>query len=52
MEMFAELIVSETPELDDEGVRMRFVGSRTGVSDAADRADGLGGERDGGQHAA
>lgn len=34
MEMFAELIVSETPELDDEGVRMRFVGSRAGVSDS------------------
>jgi undecaprenyl diphosphate synthase len=33
MEMFAELIVSETPELDEEGVRMRFVGSRLGVSD-------------------
>ncbi len=32
MEMFAELIVSETPELDAEGVRMRFVGSRRGVS--------------------
>lgn len=34
MEMFAELIVSETPELDAEGVRMRFVGSRRGVSAA------------------
>ena len=33
MRMFAELIVSETPELDDEGVRMRFVGRRRGVSD-------------------
>jgi len=33
MEMFAELIVSEKPELDGEGVRMRFVGSRRGVSD-------------------
>jgi undecaprenyl diphosphate synthase len=33
MEMFAELIVSETPELDGEGVRMRFVGSRRGISD-------------------
>ena len=32
MEMFAELIVSETPELHAEGVRMRFVGSREGVS--------------------
>ncbi len=33
MEMFAELIVSETPELDAEGVRMRFVGRREGVSE-------------------
>jgi undecaprenyl diphosphate synthase len=32
MEMFGELIVSETPELHQEGVRMRFVGSRDGVS--------------------
>lgn len=32
MAMFAELIVSETPELDEEGVRMRFVGRREGVS--------------------
>jgi undecaprenyl diphosphate synthase len=33
MAMFAELIESETPELDEEGVRMRFVGRRGGVSD-------------------
>ena len=33
MEMFAELIVSETPELDEEGVRMRFLGRRVDVSD-------------------
>ena len=32
MEMFGELIISETPELDEEGVRMRFVGRREGVS--------------------
>ena len=32
MEMFGELITSETPELHEEGVRMRFVGSREGVS--------------------
>jgi undecaprenyl diphosphate synthase len=32
MEMFGELIISETPELHEEGVRMRFVGSREGVS--------------------
>jgi undecaprenyl diphosphate synthase len=33
MKMFAELIESETPELDEEGVRMRFIGRREGVSD-------------------
>jgi undecaprenyl diphosphate synthase len=33
MAMFAELIESETPELDEEGVRMRFIGRREGVSD-------------------
>jgi len=33
MAMFAELIESETPELDEEGVRMRFVGRRDEVSD-------------------
>ncbi|MBV9212769.1 MAG: di-trans,poly-cis-decaprenylcistransferase [Actinobacteria bacterium] len=33
MAMFAELIESETPELDEEGVRMRFVGRRDGISD-------------------
>jgi undecaprenyl diphosphate synthase len=32
MKMFAELIESETPELDEEGVRMRFIGRREGVS--------------------
>jgi undecaprenyl diphosphate synthase len=32
MAMFAELIGSETPELDEEGVRMRFVGRREGLS--------------------
>ena len=32
MAMFAELIISETPELDEEGVRMRFIGRRDGVS--------------------
>jgi len=31
MEMFAERIDSETPELKAEGVRMRFVGRREGV---------------------
>ena len=32
MAMFAELIESETPELDEEGVRMLFVGRREEVS--------------------
>lgn len=31
MRMFGERIESETPELNDEGVRMRFVGRREGV---------------------
>ena len=33
MVMFADLIESETPELDEEGVRMRFIGRRDGVSE-------------------
>src|SRR3954467_2464027 len=33
MAMFAELIESETPELDEHGVRMRFIGRRDEVSD-------------------
>ena len=32
MAMFAERILGETPELLDEGVRMRFIGRRDGVS--------------------
>jgi undecaprenyl diphosphate synthase len=32
MKMFAELIESETPELDEEGVRMVFIGRRNEVS--------------------
>jgi undecaprenyl diphosphate synthase len=32
MAMFAERIERETPELDDEGVRMRFVGRREGLA--------------------
>ena len=32
MAMFGERIDRETPELDDEGVRMRFIGRREGVS--------------------
>jgi undecaprenyl diphosphate synthase len=31
MQMFGERIDAETPELDDEGVRMRFIGRREGV---------------------
>jgi undecaprenyl diphosphate synthase len=34
MRMFSERIAAETPELRDEGVRMRFVGRREGVSPA------------------
>jgi undecaprenyl diphosphate synthase len=34
MAMFAERIDRETPELDAEGVRMRFIGRRDGVADA------------------
>jgi len=33
MQMFGERIASETPELDEEGVRMRFIGRRDGVSE-------------------
>jgi undecaprenyl diphosphate synthase len=33
MAVFAERIDRETPELDEEGVRMRFIGRRQGVSD-------------------
>ena len=32
MRMFGERIAAETPELDAEGVRMRFVGRREGVA--------------------
>jgi undecaprenyl diphosphate synthase len=32
MAMFGERILGETPELDAEGVRMRFIGRREGVS--------------------
>jgi undecaprenyl diphosphate synthase len=32
MRLFSERILSETPELDDQGVRMRFIGRRVGVS--------------------
>src|SRR6185437_3915022 len=33
MALFAEMIEQETPELDEEGVRMRFLGRLEGVSD-------------------
>jgi undecaprenyl diphosphate synthase len=32
MQMFGQRIDAETPELDDEGVRMRFIGRREGVA--------------------
>jgi undecaprenyl diphosphate synthase len=32
MRMFSERIIAETPELDAQGVRMRFIGRRDGVS--------------------
>ncbi len=32
MEMFSRRIAGETPELDEEGVRMRFIGRREGLS--------------------
>lgn len=34
MRMFAERLKTETPELRDEGVRMRFIGRREGVAPA------------------
>jgi undecaprenyl diphosphate synthase len=34
MSMFSERILGETPELEAEGVRMRFIGRREGVFDA------------------
>jgi undecaprenyl diphosphate synthase len=37
MALFAEMIQSETPELDEEGVRMRFIGRLEGVSDELQR---------------
>jgi undecaprenyl diphosphate synthase len=37
MAMFAERIQGETPELKEEGVRMRFIGRREGVSDELQR---------------
>jgi undecaprenyl diphosphate synthase len=40
MKMFGERIDAETPELDSEGVRMRFIGRREGISpDLVERMD-------------
>ena len=40
MRMFGERIDAETPELDDEGVRLRFIGRREGVgSELVERMD-------------
>jgi undecaprenyl diphosphate synthase len=33
MEMFSKRIANETPELHEEGVRMRFIGRREGISE-------------------
>jgi undecaprenyl diphosphate synthase len=33
MEMFSTRIIEETPELHEEGVRMRFIGRREGISE-------------------
>jgi undecaprenyl diphosphate synthase len=45
MEMFSQRIAGESPELHEEGVRMRFIGRRAGVSDQLveqmDRAEAL-----------
>ena len=45
MAMFAERIDQETPELHDEGVRMRFIGRRDRRRQAPRRADGVGARR-------
>jgi undecaprenyl diphosphate synthase len=48
MAMFAERIDRETPELDEEGVRMRFIGRREGISeDLIRRMDWAEAETDG-----
>jgi len=47
MAMFAERIDQETPELKDEGVRMRFIGRREGISaELNERMDWAEGETD------
>ena len=52
MALFSARIIDETPELHEEGVKMRFVGRREGVLPGADRADGVGGGQDRREHAA
>lgn len=48
MAMFAELIDSETPELNEQGVRMRFIGRRDEVSERLqDRMNWAEGETEG-----
>lgn len=37
MEMFSQRIVDETPELNEQGVKMRFIGRREGVSERLQR---------------
>lgn len=50
MEMFSWRIVNETPELNEEGVRMRFIGRRDGVDpkllEQMDAAEALTAEND------
>ncbi|HTU14052.1 MAG TPA: polyprenyl diphosphate synthase [Solirubrobacterales bacterium] len=50
MEMFSHRIVNETPELHEEGVRMRFIGRREGVDpkliEQMDEAERLTAEND------
>ena len=52
MALFSARIIDETPELHEEGVKMRFVGRREGVLPGAARADGVGGGEDRREHAA
>ena len=46
MAMFSERILGETPELDEEGVRMRFIGRREGVAPELLEQMALGGGED------
>src|SRR3981081_2804654 len=50
MEMFSERIAGETPELHEEGVRMRFIGRREGVGEElSERMRWAGGVTEGNQ---